>query len=113
MTHQDSPMTSSVLPDVLIGISPMTHQDSPMTHRDSPMTSSDHLQMSDRVSHTFNSTPPALVKFNQNILGLAESSNLMLQKLLVKSFIQSLQHMHCFFLKAALVVPVLGLQLAF
>ena len=82
----------------------MTHQDSPMTHRDSPMMSSDPLkEMSDRVSHTFNSTPPALVKFNQNIHGLAESSNLMLQKLLVNGIIQSLQHMHCFFLKAALV----------
>ena len=41
--------------------------------------------------------------FIQYIRGLVESSNFMLQRLLVNDIIQSLQHMHCFFLKAALV----------
>ena len=42
---------------------------------------------------------------NQYIRGLAESSNLMLQKLLVNDIIQCLQH--CFFLKEALVILLL------
>ena len=50
--HQDSPRTQDWgFPYDVIGISPMTHQDSPMTNWDSPMTSSDPLkEISDRVS---------------------------------------------------------------